>query len=73
MHCVSYRISSDSTAIHIHGNTGVNIEAPMGDVLLKSSDEIVLHSTDNSVSITFLFIFNKTKSFLYKTFLLNDE
>ncbi|XP_021342212.1 zeta-sarcoglycan-like [Mizuhopecten yessoensis] len=45
------KIESLGTSIRIHGETGINLKAPAGNVLIKSSDDILLESTDNSIYV----------------------
>lgn len=45
------RIESLGTSILVHGETGINLKAPAGNVLIKSSDDILLESTDNSIYV----------------------
>ncbi|XP_069130677.1 zeta-sarcoglycan-like [Argopecten irradians] len=45
------KIESLGTSIRVHGETGVNLKAPAGSMLIKSSDDIMLESTDNSIYI----------------------
>ncbi|XP_033744109.1 zeta-sarcoglycan-like [Pecten maximus] len=45
------KIESLGTSIRVHGETGVNLKAPAGSMLIKSSDDILLESTDNSIYV----------------------